>query len=336
MKFFQKRGVAVAVMVLAIVASLAIGQAKKPAVIELPSNTMPLDESLPTAAFTPYVVDEANILSKKTEEAILRYDANWDEAFGGILSVVTVRSASNVEDEAWDRADRLQLGENDAILLISSSDRNYTVVASGVFYDLLDDQSDSFVDGCMSAARTGDFDTAVTNLLGQLHGAVSGRYYTPEINSGDSAGSVIIPFLLVLLAAFVVWLIIDRIRYNRYRRRYLTPGVVTPAVRYYPVFWGRSLYPRAPRPPRPPTSGYRPPSSGYRPPTGGTRPTITKPSSTRPSSSRPSSSRPSSSGRSGSFGGGRGGGFGGGGMRSGGGRSGSFGGGRGGGFGGRR
>ena len=340
MKFFQKRGVAIAVLVLSIAAAIVIGQAKKPAVTELPSGSAPLDQSLPTAAFEPFVLDNANILSQKTEGAVLLYDANWDEMFHGILAVVTVKSTPNIEDAAWDWADDLRLGEDDAILVISSSNRNYTVVASGDFYDLLDDQSGSFVDSAMAeSVGKGDFDAAVTNLLAQLHGAVSERYYRAQ--SSDSAGSVIVPFLLLLLVVFVIWLIVDRIRYNRYRRRYLTPGVTTPTVRYYPVFWGRSLYrPSKPRPPRPSvTPGYRPPSGGYRP-SGGSRPqSVPRPSgSSRPSSSsRPfSSSRPSSSGRSGSFGGGRGGGFGGGGSRSGGGRSGSFGGGRGGGFGGRR
>ena len=40
-------------------------------------------------------------------------------------------------------------------------------------------------------------------------------------------------------------------RYSRYRRRYLRPGMGRPTVLYYPIFWGRPQRPRPPRPPRP-------------------------------------------------------------------------------------
>ena len=68
MKFFQKRGVAIAVLILAILASGAWGLHKAPAV-SMPEGGEKLDSSLSTAAFTQYVRDEAGILSDKTEEA---------------------------------------------------------------------------------------------------------------------------------------------------------------------------------------------------------------------------------------------------------------------------
>ena len=98
--------------------------------------------------------------------------------------------------------------------------------------------------------------------------------------------SLLTKVLLVVL--FLLWVILDGVRYSRYRRRHLRPGMSRPTVLYYPVFWGRPRRPRAPRPPRPPR----------RPPTGG-----------------------------GSFGGSRGGMFGGGSFGGAGGRRGSFGGG---------
>ena len=54
MKFFQKRGVAIAVLILAIVASSAWGLHKAPAV-STPEGGEKLDPSLSTAAFTQYV-----------------------------------------------------------------------------------------------------------------------------------------------------------------------------------------------------------------------------------------------------------------------------------------
>ncbi|MBE7005184.1 MAG: TPM domain-containing protein [Ruminococcaceae bacterium] len=359
MKFFQKRGVAIVVMLLMIAVAVVWGQYKKPA-IEVLAGGAAIDQSLSTGAFTPYIVDGAGVLSAKTEKAVALYDANWDKMTGFILAVVTVDSAADLEDAAYEWADDLRLGENDAILLIAADSRDYTLVASGDFYDVLDAQSASFVDGCMlTSARKGDFDGAVVELVNQLHVAVS-KYASGR---SEGAGSVLKKFLLVLLFVFVLWIILDRLRYNRYRRRQSSSGMGAPTVYYHPVFWGRSMYRPSSARPRPaaprhdnirPSGGY---SGGYS--GGGTRPASggshTRPSSgggVRPSSG--SSTRPSS----GSFGGGRGGGFGGssrsvtrssgssrssgasrsgsfGGSRSSG-RGGGFGGGRGGSFGGKR
>ena len=326
MKLFQKRGVAVAVMVLCIAAAIAWGQHTKPA-IEILNGAKELDQSLDTSYVTPYIIDSANVLSAKTEDAIALYDANWDDMAHSILAVVTVRSADDVESAAYDWAYDLDLGENDGILLIVTGTKDYRLIASGYFYDLLDAQSDSYVDSLMyDAVQSGNYDSAVMALLNNLHVLFSRR----TVRSQDNVGSILVAFVFVLLAAFVIWLIIDRIRYNSYRRRYMAPGMGVPTVRYYPVFWGRSMYrPRPVVPPRPPRTNYRPPTGGGY--SGGSRPS----GGTRPSNS----SRPSSSPRVGSFGGGRGGGFGGGSRSSFGGgssRGGSFGGGGRGGFGGRR
>ena len=55
MKFFKKKGVAIAVMVLAIVLSSAYGIYKRPDVT-VPEGGEKLDESLSTAVFEQYVV----------------------------------------------------------------------------------------------------------------------------------------------------------------------------------------------------------------------------------------------------------------------------------------
>ena len=150
----------------------------------------------------------------------------------------------------------------------------------------------------------------------------SGTYYTQSTGYfAPTAGAVLGNLLAVVLALFVVWVILDGVRYNRYRRRYLLPGMGRPTVLYYPIFWGRPRRRRPPRPPRPPRSP-RPPRPPGSPPPGG----------------------PGGFGGGGFFGGGsyqggrRGGSFGGGSFRGGsGGSRGSFGGGSfGGGFGGSR
>ena len=361
MKFFQKRGVAIAVLILAIIASGAWGLHKAPAV-STPEGGEKLDPSLSTAAFTQYVRDEADILSDKTEEAVGLYNANWDKMFGSIMAVVTVQSSDNLENTAYDYADTMQLGSNDAILVIAKQQQDYYLVASGDFYDLLSGLSQSFVASCMADnVQKGDYDAAVRSLCAALHVELSQQYQQSEAALDEAANGVM--FIMILIIFFVLWIMLDGMRYRRYRRRYMMPGMGVPTVVYHPIFWGRRP-PRGPRPPR--SGGPRPPQGGPRPPysggssSGGNRRPPQQPR--RPSGGSGNSFGGfGSSGRGGGFGSGnfgrsagrvakssssRGGGFGGGGSFGGfggsrgggfgGGRSGGFGGGRGGGFGGRR
>ena len=356
MKFFQKRGVAIVVLILAIAASSAWGIHKAPAVTT-PTGGEKLDTSLSTAAFEQYVRDEADLLSDKAEKAVSLYNANWDKMFGSIMAVVTVQSSDDLENTAYDYADVMQLGTNDAILVIAKQQQDYFVVASGSFYDLLNRLPQSFVNSCMAdGVQKGDYDAAVQELCSQLHVELSRQYQQDQTAQGD-AGTVM-GFILLLIVIFLIWIWLDKLRYNRYRRRYMMPGMGVPTVVYHPIFWGRRP-PRGPRPPRPPRSGGpRPPQGGPRPPhsggpSGGNRRPPQPPR--RPSGSGNSFGGFGGSGRGGGFGSGnfggfggssRGGGFGGGGSFGGfggsrgggfgGGRSGGFGGGRGGGFGGRR
>ena len=348
MKFFQKRGVAIAVLILAIIASGAWGLHKAPAV-STPEGGEKLDPSLSTAAFTQYVRDDADVLSDKTEEAIGLYNANWDKMFGSIMAVVTTESANDIENAAYDYAIEMQLAENDAILVIAKQQQDYYLLASGDFYDLLSGLSQSFVASCMAdGVQKGDYDAAVRSLCAALHVELSQQYQQSEAALDEAANGVM--FIMILIIFFVLWIMLDGMRYRRYRRRYMMPGMGVPTVMYHPIFWGR----RPPRGPRPPCSGGpRPPQGGRGSSSGNRRP----PQQPR----RPSGGSGNSfggfgsSGRGGGFGSGnfggfggssRGGGFGGGGSFGGfggsrgggfgGGRSGGFGGGRGGGFGGRR
>ena len=348
MKFFQKRGVAIAVLILAIIASGAWGLHKTPA-ISTPEGGEKLDPSLSTAAFTQYVRDEADILSDKTEEAVGLYNANWDKMFGSIMAVVTTESANDIENAAYDYAIEMQLAENDAILVIAKQQQDYYLLASGDFYDLLSGLSQSFVASCMAdGVQKGDYDAAVRSLCAALHVELSQQYQQSEAALDEAANGVM--FIMILIIFFVLGIMLDGMRYRRYRRRYMMPGMGVPTVMYHPIFWGR----RPPRGPRPPCSGGpRPPQGGRGSSSGNRRP----PQQPR----RPSGGSGNSfggfgsSGRGGGFGSGnfggfggssRGGGFGGGGSFGGfggsrgggfgGGRSGGFGGGRGGGFGGRR
>lgn len=343
MKFFQKRGVAIAVLILTIIASGAWGLHKAPAV-STPEGGEKLDPSLSTAAFTQYVRDDADVLSDKTEEAIGLYNANWDKMFGSIMAVVTTESANDIENAAYDYATEMQLAENDAILVIAKQQQDYYLLASGNFYDLLSRLSQSFVASCMADnVQKGDYDAAVRSLCAALHVELSQQYQQSEAALDEAANGVM--FIMILIIFFIIWIMLDGMRYRRYRRRYMMPGMGIPTVVYRPIFWGRRP-PRGPRPPR--SGGPRPPQGGPRPPysggsSGGNRRPPQPPR--RPSSSGGSFGGFGSTGRGGGFGSGsvggfgssRGGGFGGSrGGGFGGSRGGGFGGGRGGGFGGRR
>lgn len=335
MKFFQKRGVAIAVLILAIIASGAWGLHKAPAV-STPEGGEKLDPSLSTAAFTQYVRDEADILSDKTEEAVGLYNANWDKMFGSIMAVVTTESANDLDSIAWEYANQMELAPDDAILVIAEQEGSYYLLPSGSFRSLLESLSQSFVASCMAdGVQKGDYDAAVRSLCAALHVELSQQYQQSEAALDEAANGVM--FIMILIIFFIIWIMLDGMRYRRYRRRYMMPGMGIPTVVYRPIFWGRRP-PRSPRPPR--SGGPRPPQGGPRPPysggsSGGNRRPPQPPR--RPSSSGGSFGGFGSTGRGGGFGSGSVGGFGssrGGGF--GGSRGGGFGGGRGGGFGGRR
>ena len=218
MKFFQKRGVAIAVLILAILASGAWGLHKAPAV-STPEGGEKLDSSLSTAAFTQYVRDEAGILSDKTEEAVGLYNANWDKLFGSIMAVVTTGDENDLENAAYDYAMEMQLGENDAILLIAKQQQDYYLLASGNFYELLSALSPSFVASCMADdVQKGDYDAAVRSLCDALHVELSRQYQQSEAALNEAA--VYVMFIMVLVMLFVLWIVLDGMRYRRYRRRY--------------------------------------------------------------------------------------------------------------------
>lgn len=335
MKFFQKRGVAIVVLILAIVASSAWGLHKAPAV-STPEGGEKLDPSLSTAAFTQYVRDDAGVLSDKTEEAIGLYNANWNKMFGSIMAVVTTESANDLDSIAWEYANQMELAPDDAILVIAEQEGSYYLLPSGSFRSLLESLSQSFVASCMAdGVQKGNYDAAVRSLCAALHVELSQQYQQSEAALDEAANGVM--FIMILVIFFIIWIMLDGMRYRRYRRRYMMPGMGIPTVVYRPIFWGRRP-PRGPRPPR--SGGPRPPQGGPRPPysggsSGGNRRPPQPPR--RPSSSGGSFGGFGSTGRGGGFGSGSVGGFGGSrGGGFGGSRGGGFGGGRGGGFGGRR
>lgn len=335
MKVFQKKSVAILVMVLAIVLASVWGISRRPVVIT-PEGGDPLDTSLSTAYYREYIVDDAGVLSDRTEEALALYDANWDEWSGSILSVVTVPSVSGTAEEAaWDWADQLQLGENDAILLLDIGGQDAYLLSSGEFYDRFSGTESNYLGAYLyEDFMAGNYDKGVENLFANVHLLFRNTAFLAHTSDGVRAG---VWAAILIVALLVIFTILDQMRYNTWYRRY--GGLPVPPVVFRPIlwwhrpggaWWRRRRPPRPPRPPRGPGPGPRPPfgggSFGPRPPRSGGS------FGSRGGFGGGGFSRGGGfgSGRSGGGGFSRGGGFGG---RAGGG---GFGGGRGGGFGGGR
>lgn len=371
MKVFQNRAVAAVLMVLAIAASVAIGQAKKPDLSVEPSTKV-------VGSYT-YTYDEAGVLSDKTMEHIDAMNASLFAQTGAQIMVKTVNSTNgqDILEYAIDLGNQYGVGDaerNNGVVMVLALDNisasglqgDYGVVVgdgltdygntfSSLQYQYLEDDFaarnyDAGVKKTVDAFFDWFADYYNVSIRENYIPAVSRNYSTASGYHTEttgyverSAGSIAGSFITLILVLFVIWMILDAMRWSRYRRRYLQPGMGIPTVWYRPVFWGHSWYrPRPPRRPPPPRGGGRGPGGprppmggGPRPPMGGGRPNPPR------GGSRPAPPRGGGSfgGSRGSFGGG--GSFGGSGRPSGGSRGsfgggGSFGGSRGGSFGGSR
>lgn len=348
MKFFEKRGIALAVLVLAIAAAVFIGQSRKTGYIENQPVT------LPEVQYRQWICDEAGMLSDTTKDAIRQYNDSWDSRYYAVIAVATVDDVTGwtPEEAAQKLGADWGLAANDMLLLMVRDDDYYVACGDNVLAVL--NSYDTMLAKLKQAIEdpyyNGDFDGAALAFYRQADvfygqaqlgnsGSTVDTEWTAPAAPASAGGIDVLGVILLIAAIFVVWMLLDAVRYNRYRRRYIV-GAPVNVVRpvYYPIFWGR---PRGPRPPRPPR-GHRPPPPP-RPMGGGPRPSGPRPSprpsaprpnnrpsggprpGPRPSAPRPQSrpSRPSggSSRPSGGFGGG---GFGGG-SRSGGSRGGGFG-----------
>ncbi len=353
MKFFQKRSVAAIVMVLAIVAGILLGQARKPDNMTEPSTAV-------VGTYT-YVYDHAGVLTDGTMEHIDAMNASLFAQTGAQIMVVTVDSTDgqDIISYAEDLGNRYGVGsaERDNGLVIVLALENIAqnglvgdyaeVPGTGLgSYDnelqsiLYSTMESDFAAGKYDAGVEKTFD-AYIDWFADFYGVTIRENYIPAVRETYSAGDgyytqtsgymaptmgdVFSSLITLLVVLFVLWVLLDALRWRRYRRRYMMPGMGIPTRRYYPIFWGRPHRhrppspPRGPRPPRGPGGFGGGAGMGPRPP--------------RPPRSSGGSRRPPSG-----FGGSRGG-FGGGGSFGGfGGSRGGFGGGGsfGGGFGGSR
>lgn len=263
MKFYQRRSVALIVLVLAILGASVYGIRKKPT-------------PLPEVEYYHWISDESDLLRADTEETIEKYNAAWDEQYRAVIAVAAVETVDGwqIDDFAYTLGEAWGLGSNDMLLLLVEDDDYYVALGDNLTYVMTDTQQAKLQNAIEPDYYDGDYDAAAVSFFRQadvfyaqaLKGQSSSveESYVWEEGSANHNGGAIFGAIVVIVVIFLVWALLDRLRYNRYRRRV----VVTPGIFYYPVFWGR---PRRPVPPPPPRRSAPPPprpsaGGGYRPP----------------------------------------------------------------------
>ena len=249
MKFFEKRGIAFAALVLAIAAAVFIGQSRKAGYIEKQPS------ELPQVEYHEWICDDAGMLTDTTKDAIRQYNSAWDSKYYAIVAVATVDSLTGwtPEEAALQLGADWGLGTNDMLLLMVRNDDYYVACGDNVLWVLsnYDTMQAKLKQAIESAYYSGDFDAAALAFYrqadvfygqAQLGSTSADTVWTEPAQPG---GVDVLCVILLIVAIFVVWMLLDAVRYRRYRRRYVTGapvGVVRPM--YYPIFWGRPRRPQ--------------------------------------------------------------------------------------------
>lgn len=274
MKLLQKRPVAAVIMVLAILAGISLGTAKRPA------------EGALTGEFLYLVHNEGGVITQDTAEYIEAMNESLFAQTGAQIALDVVRTTGkeDIADYAENAFTILGVGSrerNNGILLVLALENEYNGApdgdyyiawGSGFDYDEQSDLEDILYDTLEADFAAKRYDQGARKTFDALVDYLEGLYYVTvttappipaamgnyqSISGGYAstgpavdAGDVLIGIILLLILLFILWLILDWARYSRYRQRYYGPTTVgIPRPVYYPVFWGR---PRRPPPPPPP------------------------------------------------------------------------------------
>ncbi|MEY8387729.1 TPM domain-containing protein, partial [Oscillospiraceae bacterium 38-13] len=281
MKFLQKRPVAAAIMVLAILAGLALGGARKPS-----------GQAGVAGEFLYIIHNEDGVISRETAEYIEAMNASLFSQTGAQIAVDVVDTTGDLEiidyaDQVFTRQGIGSRERNNGILLVLALRNLYNGVPAGDYSiawgggfstgqqhrleDILfETMEDDFAAGRYDAGVRRTFDEMVDYLESVYHvtvtpvpaaAAAMGNYQTisggySSVGTAVRAGAVLSMLVTLLVVLLVLWVILDGMRYRSYRRRYWGPTVMgIPRPVYYPVFWGRPRPPRRPPPPRRPSRG---------------------------------------------------------------------------------
>lgn len=139
MKFYQKRGFALVVLVLAILGSCVYGISKKPA-------------DLPQVSYGNWLRDDADLLTDETEASLRQYDQSWDSDYRAIIAVATLDTLNGwtYEKAAAELGSQWGLGGNDMLLLLVKDSDYYVALGDNV----LDAMTDTYQAGLQGAVET--------------------------------------------------------------------------------------------------------------------------------------------------------------------------------------
>ena len=272
MKIFQKRPVAALIMALAVILGLSLANSRRP---ETPAPA-------PDGELVSVLHNEDGVLKEETVRYIEAMNESLFHQTGAQIAVDVVETtgSQDIVDYGDDLFYQYGIGSRErdnGILMVLAVKNLYNGAPDGDYYiawgegftSSQEDRLEEIFIGNMEADFVAKrFDQAVRKTFDALIKELEGVYgvtvregetggasgfYTSQ--AGSVAGMVYIPYVAgniigLLILLFMVWLILDAVRYSRYRRycrRYPTPP------RYYPVFWGRPR--RRVPPPRPPYPG---------------------------------------------------------------------------------
>ena len=161
MKFLEKRGIALAVLVLAIAAAVFIGQSRKAGYIENQPVT------LPEVQYRQWICDEAGMLSETTKDAIRQYNDNWDSRYYAVIAVATADNITGwtPEEAAQKLGADWGLAANDMLLLMVRGDDYYVACGDNVL------------------AALNSYDT----MLARLKQAIEDPYYNGDFDGAALA-----------------------------------------------------------------------------------------------------------------------------------------------------
>ena len=178
--------------------------------------------------------------------------------------------SGTIDEYAYDLGASLQQARADGILVLDTATGD-CYLAAGQDYPMTDSQITSYMNQYLYAdAMEGNYGDGVLALFDGINQFYVAEYGLGYLDGGAGSGGGVptaaVGLILLLIAALVVFSLIDSIRYSAYRSRYF--GVVDPPVVFRPIlFWhapGTRWYRRHWRRPPPP-----PPPRGPGPGPGG-------------------------------------------------------------------
>ncbi len=221
------------------------------------------------------VLDEANVLSERTEQAVNDLTIALDEACGAQIGVLTVEFTgdSTTADFAVDTFNTWGVGDPDKnngvlLLLVTGAEDYYCAVGTGLEKDLTPQKVDDLLwNNLEEGFAKGDYDAGVVAFTNAMYDELCDIYgVQPDQSTGGGApepvperpsfvarvGSFFTLTILMVVLIFLVVLgrILHPVRYVRSRwfgYSYPPP----PPRRHFYGGWSR----RPPPPPRPPHSG---------------------------------------------------------------------------------